>query len=113
MKKLITFTLVLFTGILTASAQYYCQVYHFDNKLRFYTTANPAGSSRFYTLDVSADAVNAWGVNPNFGGPTGVAVYNNKVFVSFAYNGLGGVLIYNMSDIYPVRTAAAPMVINP
>lgn len=103
----------VYVSMLALHAQpFIAQPYYSENKIRLYNKINPAASDPFYTIDVSADINTAWG----FSTPSGlnsILIYNNKLFASFDFGWQGGVLIYNLSDVYPVRTAVAPTVISP
>jgi len=112
MKILLSFMLIGCLSTAGFAQQYICQPYYGTNKLRFYNKTNPVTGSPFYTLDLATDVATTFGVGGG-NGVNDVLIYNNKLFVSFDFGNSGGVLIYNFSDVYPSRTANAPIVIKP
>jgi len=117
MKKfqLLNIATVLFSvlGTINIQAQQYiAQPYYGENKVRFYNKDVAAAASPYFILNISADVATAWGV-AGTSGINDVVIYNNKIFISLDLGNSGGVLIYNYADVYPVRTATAPIAIKP
>ncbi len=95
-----------------ANAQnYIAQPYYAENKIRFYDKVHPVADSPFYVLNISSDLFTAWG--DSIAGINDVLIYGGKLFISYAADTGGGVLIYNFADVYPSRTATPPTVIKP
>ncbi len=72
------------------------QPYLSDNKVRIYPLASPGTNT---TIDIGADG----GTNVN-----SVLVHKNKIFVGVAQ----GVFIYDFADVFPIRTAKLPVIVN-
>jgi Secretion system C-terminal sorting domain len=108
-------TIILLQSILficpTFAQRYVAQPYYAENKIRFYDKIAPSPSSPYFVLDIAADVFTVWG--DSIPGINDVVIYNSKIFVSYATDTTGGVLIYNFSDVYPIRTSTPPVVVKP
>jgi hypothetical protein len=89
------------------------QPYWEENKLRMYAgmfPETPGNPVREINLAPAMQA--AWGSTAS--GPNAVLCHGNKMFVSFDIGfSMGGVLVYNQSDVYPTHNGNLPSVIKP
>jgi hypothetical protein len=85
--------------------------YFGDKQIKFYRTSN---ETLFRTFDLATEFVNFPAITfggPN-AGPNGTVIYDGKLFISFDNDPLGGVLIYNHNDLFPVRNSNPPVIIS-
>jgi hypothetical protein len=91
-----------------AAGDYIAMPYFTDVKIKFYQASTGA---LFHTFDLAPEFVN-FPIPFAGAGPNATAIYDGKLFISFDKDLVqGGVLIYNYSDIYPVRNANTPVII--
>lgn len=83
--------------------------YFGEKKIKFFRTSN---ASLHYELNLATEFAN-FPIPFAGAGPNATAIYDSKLFISFDKDlNQGGVLIYNYSDIYPVRNANPPKIIS-
>ena len=84
--------------------------YFGEQMIRFYRTSNETLFSEFNLATEFANFPIPF-AGPN-AGPNGTVIYDGKLFISFDNDPLGGVLIYNHNDLFPVRNANPPIIIS-
>jgi hypothetical protein len=91
-----------------SAGDYIAEPYYGDMKVKFYVASTAA---LFYTFDLAPEFIN-FPIPFGPAGPNATTIYDGKIFISFDKDGTqGGVLIYNYSDIYPVRNGISPIII--